>query len=186
MDSAWESEFRTRMGSFKLQRPPREGEVSVSMKVRVVSGCFHREHSPHAYTLIDQNLASIASKETEFAFVEHESGPELLVYISAGVALATSVINLIIAIIKARSDGIKKGDRPSDPVEIIVRSVGDGDKYVEEHILRVGHRDPVNRGEIAARINEALKRLLRDKGAKAATRSAQRATGKRRAANRKH
>lgn len=172
MNPAWESEFRARMHSFEFQRPPREGEVSVSLKVRVASGCFHREHSPHAYDLIDRHLASIpASQRPKLAFVEHESGPELLVYLAlatAGVTLAKSVIDLIVAIIKARTEGVKSGDRPNDPVEVIVRRVGDGDKYVEETVLRIGHNDAVDRADIDARINAALKLMAATGGAKTA------------------
>lgn len=187
MDQRWPFEFRARMRAFELSRAPREGEVSVSLKVRVVSGCFHREHSPHAYTLIDKRLTSRASRRSEFAFVEHESGPELLVYVAlatAGITLAKSVIDLVIAIIKARSEGIKKGDRPSDPVEVIVRRVGDRDKFVEETVLRFGHADPVNRAEIEACIHAALKRLVEDKSAKTPNRVTQRTTPKRGARDR--
>ena len=31
-------------------------EVVISLKVRAPRGCFHREHSPHAYALIDLDL----------------------------------------------------------------------------------------------------------------------------------
>ena len=171
MYPVWESEFRARMRSFELRRPPREGEVSVSLKVRVTSGCFHREHSPHAYVLIDKHLASVSAGRSEFGFVEHESGPELLVYLAlatAGVTLAKSVIDLIIAIIKARSEGVKNGDRPSDPVEIIVRRVGDSDRFVEEKVIRIGHNIPVNHSELKGLINAAVKRLAGKNGAKTA------------------
>ena len=60
----------------------------------------------------------------EFTFEEHESGPELLVFVAvvtAGISLAKSVIDLIVAIIKARSEGIKKGDHPASPLDLIVR-----------------------------------------------------------------
>jgi len=187
MDRGWESQFRARMREFELTRAPRKGEVSVSLKVRVVSGCFHRQCSPHAYTLIDKELASRTSRRPEFTFVEHESGPELLVYLAlgtAGITLAKSVIDLVTAIIKARSEGINKGDRPSDPVEIIVRRVGDGDKFVEETVFRVGHADPVGRAEIEVGVDAALKRLFGDKRAKIPARVTRRTTPKRGAPNR--
>ncbi len=170
MNRAWESEFRERMRSFESQRSLQVGEVSVSLKVRVTSGCFHREHSPHAYALIDGHLSSIpAAQRSEFAFVEHESGPELLAYLAlatAGVTLAKSVIDLVIAIIKARTEGVKKGDRPNDPVEVIVRRVGDGDKFVEETVLRIGHNDPVSGADIEASVNAALKKATAADSAK--------------------
>jgi hypothetical protein len=104
-------------------------------------------------------------------YIEHESGPELLVYLAmatAGVTLAKSVIDLIVAIVKARTQGVKNGDRPNDPVELIVRRAGDGDKFVEEKILRIGHNDPVNRTDIEAHINAAMKRLAGKSGTKTA------------------
>jgi len=165
--------------AFELARAPREGEVSVSIKVRVTSGCFHREHSPHAYALIDKQLVSRASRRPDFTFVEHESGPELLVYVAlatAGITLTASVIDLVVAIIQARSEGIENGERPSDPLEIVVRRVGEGDKFVEETVLRVGHADPANAGEIEARTNAALQRLLQDMGGLAGSRAKQRRT----------
>lgn len=116
MDPVWRSEFGARMRAFELARARHAAEEPVSLKVRVVSGCFHREHSPQAYTLIDKQLASSALPQSEFAFVEHESGPELLVFVAlatAGVTLAKSVIDLIVAIIKARSVGVERGDRPA-------------------------------------------------------------------------
>lgn len=183
MGLAWQSEFRPRMRAFELARPRREGEMSVSLKVRVASGCFHREHSPHAYRLIDEQLASGAPALSDFSFIEHESGPELLAYVAlatAGITLAKSAIDLIIAIIKARSAGIKKGDTPSEPVELIVRRVGDGDKFAEETVLRVGHTDHLDSAEIQARIDAAVKRLLEDKRGKTANRAIRRPRPKRR------
>jgi hypothetical protein len=185
VDPDWESEFRDRMRSFESQRPPREGEVSVSLKLRITSGCFHREHSPRAYEFIEKHLASIpASQRSEFAFVEHESGPELLVYLAlaaAGISLAKSVIDLVVAVIKARAEGVKSGDRPNAPLEVVVRRVGDGDQFVEETVLRIGHTDPVDRADIEAQINAALKRVAAPPGAKTANKRLKGPRRKRRA-----
>jgi len=171
MDLTWESEFRARMRSFESQRPARGEGVSVSLKVRVTSGCFHREHSPRAYELIDGHLASVpAAQRADFTIVEHESGPELLVYLAlatAGVTLAKSVIDLLVAIIKARADGVKRGDRPAEPVELIIRRVCEGDKVIEETVLRIGPDDPVNGVAIGASVKAALRRSSAASGVKA-------------------
>jgi hypothetical protein len=180
MDQGWQSEFRGRMKAFEATRAPHKGEVSVSLKVRVVSGCFHREHSPHAYSLIDKQLASRVVRQSQYTFIEHESGPELLVYVAAGITLAGSIIALITAIINARSVGIRKGDRPSDPLEVIVRRVGDGDNFVEETVLRVGHTDSIRRSEIEARLEDAIRHLVEFKGANTASHVARKPQPKRR------
>src|SRR5437868_7098401 len=115
METPWEAEFGERLRSFGSTRGYRRGEAAVSLKVRVTSGCFHREHSPHAYALIDESLVSTRHDEG-FELVEHESGPELLVSLAlatAGIGLAKTVIDLLVAIIKARAEGVRKGDRPS-------------------------------------------------------------------------
>ena len=163
MDAQWQETFRARMRRFEARRPPQPGELSVSIKVRVVSGCFHREHSPRGYALIDQLLSSLSPSEPGFVFEEHESGPELLVYLAlatAGVTLAKSIIDLVTAIIKARSEGVEKGDRPSDPVELIVRRTGEGSEFREEVVLRFGHSDPIDATVIEQSLNEALGKLV--------------------------
>ena len=136
MDVEWQQTFRDRMGGFKGRRASRSGDVALSIKLRVVSGCFHRQHSPRAYELLNPYLTSLSP---DVEYVEHESGPELLVYsavATAAIALAKSVIDLITTIIKARSDGVKRDDRPADPLELIVRRVDDGKEFREEIILR--------------------------------------------------
>jgi len=148
------------MQDFGRRRPPSPGDIAISAKIRVTSGCFHREHSPRAYELIDSYLRRSTA---EFELEEHESGPELLVYLavaSAGLTLAKSVIDLITSIIKARSEGVKKGDGPNDPLELIVRRVDDDSGFREETVLRIGHNDPADPDLIERQVAKALKRLL--------------------------
>jgi hypothetical protein len=83
--------------------------------------------------------------------LEHESGPELLVWLAmgtAGITLAKSVIDLVTTIIKARSEGIKKGDSPSAHVELIIRKIIADDKIIEEKVLRFVYKDEINTEEI--------------------------------------
>ena len=161
MNAQWEKTFRERMRRFGARRSPQPGDVAVSVKLRVTSGCFHREHSPHAYALIDSQLARL-SPDPEF--IEHESGPELLVYLevaTAGITLAKSVIDLITAILKARSEGVKKGDKPDAPLELIIRRIDDGREFQEEIVFRVGHSQPIDPKAIEKQVDEALRTLLK-------------------------
>lgn len=163
--SDWQTEFRRRVRRFGDVHRSAVGETVVSIKVRVQSGCFHREHSPHAYASIDRYLHSLASDDADISFEEHESGPEILVWIAAttaGLTLAKSVVDLITTIIKARSESVKKGDRPSEPVELIVRRVSKEDEFQEEKILRVGHDDPVDPKEIEVALRRALEKLMKE------------------------
>ena len=137
-------------------------EKTISIKIRVTGGCFHREHSPIAYKIIDSHLQSYPPHDREFSFIEHESGPELLVYVAlgtAGIALAKSVIDLITTIIKARSEGAKKGDRHDYPVELIVRGFEDG-KFKEEIVLRFDLSDPINRELLEKSLKKKVTEIL--------------------------
>ena len=126
------------MSQFGARLP--DGFTPVSIKVRVVSGCFHREHSPAAFQNIDDYVKRADLSDLHHQIVEHESGPEILVYLAlttAGLSLAKSIIDLVTAIIKARSEGIKRGDKPADPLEVIVRGHSRDGEYTEERIMRV-------------------------------------------------
>lgn len=58
----------------------------MSIKVRVQASCFHPEHSPEAYRLIDDYTATADLSDVHFQFEEHESGPEILVYLAVAAA----------------------------------------------------------------------------------------------------
>ncbi len=164
MDAEWQEIFRERMRGFAGRRSDHEGDVAVSIKVRVASGCFHREHSPRGYALIDSYLRG---SSPDFEFVEHESGPELLVYLAvatAGLTLAKSVIDLITAIIQARAEGVKKGDHPDDPLELIVRRIDNGQEYREEFVLRIGHSEQVDAKAVEEQVQQALHKLSKNEG----------------------
>jgi hypothetical protein len=143
------------MEAFGAHEP--QAGVPVSIKVRVSGGCFHREHSPEAYRIIDDYLAHADLSDARYRIIEHESGPEMLVYLAAGLSLVTSVINLIVAIIKARADGIKHGDRPSDPLEIIMRGHTKKGEYTEETIMRI----PAGTRITAKQLKDALSKHSR-------------------------
>jgi hypothetical protein len=144
MDTVWQADFRERMRRF--QGTPDDDLIPVSIKIRITSGCFHRAHSPEAYRIIDGLISTKDETTQQFQIEEHESGPEILVYLAittAGLTFAKSVIDLITAIIKARSEGIKKGDRQTDPLELIVRGHHKNGEYFEEKILRIPHDEIV-------------------------------------------
>jgi hypothetical protein len=165
MDTAWPYEFRERMRRFEGGRRPRSGEAAVSIKVRVPSGCFHREHSPNAFDFIDQSLKRLAAPETEVVFQEHETGPEVLTYVAltaAGLSLTAAVINLVTAIINARSKGIGKGDHPTAPLHLIVRRVHETQGFHDEQVLTIGPEDAVDQAKIEAHLTAALRKLLKE------------------------
>ncbi len=162
--ATWSEQFRARMDTFGASKLARRGEAAVSIKIRVTSGCFHREHSPHAYDLIDAELEQFDLDLSRLGFEEHESGPEVLAYVvlaAAGFGLAKSVTDLVVAVLKARSESVRKGDRPSDPLEVVVRRFDDSGAVKDETAFRIGHADPVRRAKVEKQLVAALGRLLR-------------------------
>ncbi len=166
VDSAWHNEFRQRMLEFDSEIASGPGGVSLSIKVRVHSGCFHREHSPNAYAAIDAYLATHPIDHDTTRYVEHESGPEILLYVAlttAGLTLAKSVVDLITTIIKARTDGIKNGDHPKESLELIVRRIQKEGEYHEEIVLRFEPNTVISTAAAKKAIDAVLQKLPEQK-----------------------
>ncbi len=160
MSQPWTSEFDERMRAFAGGRAG--AGIGLSIKVRVSSGCFHREHSPHAYAIIDRDLAARTQSNVAADVLEHESGPELLLWLAAGTAVATlakSIVDLAVVILKARSKGIEKGDHPRDPLDIIVRRSIGKESVKDEYILRIGHQDAIDESRLERLVEDAVRRL---------------------------
>src|SRR5665213_1549025 len=160
VDKEWLTGFQQTMGDFKRRHGGNGHPVSI--KVRVESGCFHREDSPEAYKIIDARPRKLPKS---LEVVEHESGPELLVYLNIGASaltLAAGIVTLVTAIIQARSAGIKKGDHPRDPLVLIVRRVDKKNDYREDIVLRVGHTEKVDSEMIEEKLNASIRELFND------------------------
>ncbi|MFV1991835.1 MAG: hypothetical protein ACC652_13975 [Acidimicrobiales bacterium] len=154
-----EREFRQRIERFRDRR-----HVELSIQLRVTSGCFHRKCSPEAYRIIDDCISSHPTDE--FAFFEHESGPEILVSLAittAGITLAKSVLDLITTIIKARTEDIEKEVSPDYPLVLMVRSIGADDKFHENEVLRIDGHAPPPFQAIEDGLSEAINRIAKDR-----------------------
>ena len=57
---SWENELRERLGAFTNKLGYNNG-IAVSLKFRVVSGCFQRECSSNAFKLIDMKYDKFKS-----------------------------------------------------------------------------------------------------------------------------
>lgn len=144
-----------------IKYQPRIGEEPITIKIRVDSGCFHRECSPIAYSFIDQELSKISDNERHFDFVEHESGPEIIAWIAvgtAGISLATSLVNLITAIINARAKGRKAGDRPNGDLRLVIRDTYRTDSSTEEFVMEIYDKDMVTPEQVKDAIEHGIQR----------------------------
>ncbi|MEA5026967.1 hypothetical protein SDC9_117196 [bioreactor metagenome] len=149
------------MDSHCIEHNSSPGEEPVTIKIRVVTGCFHREHSPAAYFFIDQAITNIPAKERQFDFVEHESGPEIVAWIALGTAgftLAKSVIDLVTAIINARAKGRERGDRPDGKLVLIVRDSHRTDASTEKFVMEIYDKELVSSKQVATAIEKGLQK----------------------------
>jgi hypothetical protein len=163
VNKSWEKEFGGRMKEFSASHHLPQDTFPVSIKIRVSTGCYHRSCCPHAYAMIDREVASLVSTGDAFQFVEHESGPEILAVVvltSAGLTFAASIINLVTAIVKARFDGARKGDRHADPIELVVRRTNAKEEVVEELVMHFAGDDERSQALLGAQLLDATKRLL--------------------------
>jgi hypothetical protein len=137
--------------------------IPVSIKVRVTSGCYCRSCCRSAWQQIDAAFPPrTLATHKDFVFIEHESGPEIIVYLAvttAGLALAKSIVDLITTIVKARADGARKGDRQHEPLELIVRRVDKDDELQEKLVLRIEKHDSIDRQVVNDHLVKALEKL---------------------------
>jgi hypothetical protein len=167
---SWEEEFRKRIERIHPFTPVEGESIPISIKIRPEGGCYHRDHSPNAYRIIDEYIHSHPTGDIDF--VEHESGPEILVYLAcatAGLTLTASVINLVTAIIKARSEGIKRGDHRDAPLELIVRCFDENGKLQEERVLKINSQQVINEHIIETALQETTQNMFIKKKDKKST-----------------
>jgi hypothetical protein len=162
----WNEDFQNRIEEFKTMVSQQDGEVPVSIKIRVDTGCFHRSCCPYVYRVIDQDVRKLRLTDDRFIFIEHETGPEIIVYLAvavAGLNLATSIINLITTIIKARFEGLKHGDRHHDPVTLIIRRIKNKDILVEEKLMTFNPHDEISLKIVEKVLLEGVEKIAHPK-----------------------
>ncbi|MBI5177670.1 MAG: hypothetical protein HZA04_00240 [Nitrospinae bacterium] len=159
-----EEQFKNRMQKFQFRYHLGKKGVAISIKVGIVNpGYFDWQHSPEAYRIIDEYMRLHSKAKAEYEFEKHESGPEILidlVYDTAVITLAKSIIDLVATILNARSEGMKKGDRRNDSLELIVRTCDDSGKIREEKVLRYETDDKVIKSEIKKGLEAGIAKIL--------------------------
>jgi hypothetical protein len=156
----WENQFKNRIDDFERKYGDGNG-IAISIKLRVDSGCFHREHSPSAYEIIDREIESLDSIKEKAVLIEHESGPEILVYlslISGSIVLTAAIINLITAIINAR-----KSDRQDSKINLIVRNFNKNGEIKEEKIITLDKTLRLDKKELKNLLEKGIKNILNNK-----------------------
>jgi hypothetical protein len=158
----WANQFKNRVDDFEKQYGDLSG-VSISIKIKVDSGCFHREHSPKAYEIIDSELENFDSFKEKAVLIEHESGPEILVYLSlvvGSIGLTTATVNMITAIINARKKGTEHGDRHDSSINLIVRNFNKKGEIKEEKIITIDRTSNLDRKILKELLEKGIRKLL--------------------------
>lgn len=149
------------------------GNIVLAIKLRV-RDCFCRDHhAPVANRLIDDYLMRHRLDPAYCEYVEHESGPEILVHlqvVSAGVALAAgsmvllaAIVNLVTAIVNARSAGERKGDSQHGPLVIVVRGMSPDGVFFEEQVLEADIHAPPTEMAVQNTLTDAIKLIAEDR-----------------------
>ena len=152
----WNENFKQKMNQYALSNS--ESMIPISIKIRPSGGCFHREHSPQAYQIIDNYIESHPTND--YIFEEHETGPEIISMISAGINITSSVINFITAIIKARTEGIRRGDHKDAPLELIIRGYDKKGNLKQEEILTIKSWQEIDDELIEKVISVSIEKLF--------------------------
>jgi hypothetical protein len=161
----WAETFKDRMDAFARSRSSDVSDLPVAIKVRVASGHFDREHSPEAFALIDKQLEAMPAGTLECLLEEYESGPEVLAWVAvtpAGLALDKSAVDLVTAILKARSESVRSGAQPIEDLEVLVGRWHGTGGIREERVIRAGWRERVDRRNAERLLNGAVQRLYMD------------------------
>lgn len=164
MASRWIGTFEERMRNFDEKVSKVDGGQAISIKLRVTEQCFERHHVKETWRLIDEYLSKHPPSDVPFELEEHESGPEILVYlavVAGGLNLSASIINLVVAILKARSEGAQKGDPPVVPIELIVRGLKKSGVFAEKIVIRIEAGHLPDKEEIAKLLKKVIKELFK-------------------------
>ena len=173
----WQQDTTWRWNAF-LQNKGKSG-FAVCMKLRV-SGCFCREHhAPAANRLIDDYRQRHPLDPKQCEYVEHESGPELLLYLGLGAAglglareslsLLKSAIDLATAIVKARSEGVRRGDRQGGSLVILISGFDFEGASLEKQAIEAKIQSPPTKKTIQQSIDDVIQLLAEEKSRHAIT-----------------
>jgi hypothetical protein len=161
MNQEWTSKFRKRIDEFQTPISKRADEQIISIKMKVDSGCYERSCCPKAWELVDEYISSHRDTDANYELVKHESGPEILTAIAAGVALSASIIDLITAILNARTEGMKRGDKHKSAIKLIVRGLDRKGGYVEKIVLNIEPEEKVKAREIGKMLSKTIEGLFK-------------------------
>ena len=121
--------------------------------------CFCKEHCAiDFYDCIDLEIDKIDLSHDRVTFLEHETGPEILVYLAvtaSSITLSASILNLITAFINR----IKRNHKGAS-FEFIVRTFKKG-KINEEKIIKIDKNTAFKKTELKNILEKTLNKMMK-------------------------
>jgi hypothetical protein len=166
-----EGQLRRRFEALQWDRAGAAFAISIKLQV---PDCFcSGRHAPTANRLIDDYRLRHPLDAKCFEYVQHESGPELLLCLglaAAGVGLARealslvkSVVELVTTVVKARSEGQRNGDEQHGPMVILVRGLDANDAFYERHVLKVDLHTPQSEEAIGTSLTDMIQLIAEER-----------------------
>ena len=165
----WQEEIRQRLERFR----PEGGDqgLAVSIKVRVPYGCFCYGHSPHLERMFHRHWDGEDPHHCEY--VEHESGPEWLIYLTLAVggltiaekslAIIKNVIDLVIIAAKSHREERRKRNEQPEPLVIVVRGFTPARVFFEKPVVEIDGGNPPADEAIKDSLTEVIQQIAEER-----------------------
>jgi hypothetical protein len=165
----WQEEIRRRLERFHHED---DGlGMAVSVKVRVASNCFCYGHHRHFEREMDRHRGM--ESRSRWEYVEHESGPEWLLYLAltaAGLgvaekslALIKSVVDLVALSVKSHAEERKTRNQRPEPLSIVVRGFDLRKVFFEKPVIEIDWDKPPAEQEITDSLSKVIQQIAEER-----------------------
>jgi hypothetical protein len=158
----------------RLERFHSEGGdqgLAISIKVRVRYGCFCYGHSPHLERMFHRHWDR--EKPNRAEYVEHESGPEWLIYLTLAVGGLTiaekslgiikSIIDLLAIAAKTHAEERRKRNEQPEPLVIVVRGFTPERVFFEKTVIEIDWGNPPADEAIKESLTEVIQQIAEER-----------------------
>lgn len=150
VDPHWLNKLRFHLADFRATAFPARG-LPCSVKLRPESGRFDREHSPHAYQIIESTVRPILT--SRHWLLDHSTGPEILTFAGRALAeltLCETTVTTMARIVGARVQGARLGDPCEAALTALVRGFDEHGEYFERTVWRGAPKEEASPADIVA------------------------------------
>jgi hypothetical protein len=166
----WQEEIRRRLERFHHDE---DGQgMAISIKVRVASNCFCYGHHRHFEREMDRHRDM--ESRIHWEYVEHESGPEWLLYLALTAAglgvvekslgLIKSVVDLVALSVKSHAEERRRRNQRPEPLSIVVRGFDPVNVvFFEKPVIEIDWDSPPAEQEITDSLSEVIQQIAEER-----------------------